>query len=258
VFAPVGEVSVNPGGEPERDDKGLPPVDIKVPDDARELDPDVQAYRRELRARRRDQRHGRLHRSLSRDGVVLPLLACCLILALITGTLLTVFSATSGPLSGLPRSASSASSKPSAAGLEMVTTETVPDATIAVQGASLSAQQLDMMVLVPANCRCTQAFQWLAGVASKAEVLAYVISTPATRAEVASLYRQLPPKLRSTVTIAEEADNQDLLSPAKVPPGITPGQLTAILVGRYSAPTWVSRVSPRDSQTPLTQLLAST
>jgi hypothetical protein len=88
---------VNSGGEPERDEYGLPPVDIEIPDDARELDRDVQAYHRELRAERRRQRRHRLHGSLARDGIVLPLLACCLILALITGTLLTVFTATSDP-----------------------------------------------------------------------------------------------------------------------------------------------------------------
>jgi hypothetical protein len=94
---------VNPGGEPERDDTGLPPVDIEIPDDARELDRDVQSYYRELRAQRRQQRGFRVRGSLTKDGIVLPLLACCLILALITGTLLTVFSATSDPgLSGLP------------------------------------------------------------------------------------------------------------------------------------------------------------
>jgi len=87
---------VNSGGEPERDEYGLPPVDIEIPDDARDLDRDVQAYYRELRAERRRQRRHRLHLSLARDGIVLPLLACCLILALITGTLLTVFTATSG------------------------------------------------------------------------------------------------------------------------------------------------------------------
>ena len=89
------EVSVNSGGEPERDDTGLPPVDIEIPDDARELDRDVQAYYRERRAERRRQRHHRMHGRIARDGIVLPLLACCLILALIAGTLLTVFTATS-------------------------------------------------------------------------------------------------------------------------------------------------------------------
>jgi hypothetical protein len=86
---------VNPGSEPERDNTGLPPVDIEIPDDARELDRDVQAYRREQRALRRQRRSVRLRGSLGKEGIVLPLLACCLILALITGTLLTVFSATS-------------------------------------------------------------------------------------------------------------------------------------------------------------------
>ena len=35
---------------PGRDDGGLPPVNIVIPDDARDLDRDVLAYRRELRA----------------------------------------------------------------------------------------------------------------------------------------------------------------------------------------------------------------
>lgn len=93
---------MNLGGEPERDDFGLPPVDIEVPDDARELDRDVQAYRREQRALRRRQRRMRLGAPLTRDGVVLPLLASCLVLALIAGTLLTVFTAGPGGESSLP------------------------------------------------------------------------------------------------------------------------------------------------------------
>ena len=106
---------MNSGGEPERDETGLPPVDIEIPDDARELDRDVQAYYREQRALRRHLRSVRLRNTLSRDGIVLPLLACCLILALITGTLLTVFTAASdvGPLQpgspGVTRSAAGAS-----------------------------------------------------------------------------------------------------------------------------------------------------
>ena len=91
---------MNLGGEPERDDFGLPPVDIEIPDDARELDRDVQAYHRELRAQRRRMRARRLHGPLTRDGMVLPLLAGCLVLALISGTLLTLFSAGQA---GMPR-----------------------------------------------------------------------------------------------------------------------------------------------------------
>src|SRR5580704_13008970 len=77
---PAGEkVHVNPGGGPDRDDTGLPPVDVEIPDDARELDRDVQAYRREQRARRRQLRSMRIRGTLSRDGTVIPLLICCLI-----------------------------------------------------------------------------------------------------------------------------------------------------------------------------------
>ena len=93
---------MNLGGDPERDDFGLPPVDIEIPDDARELDRDVQAYHRELRAQRRRRRARRLHGPLTRDGMVLPLLAGCLVLALISGTLLTLFSAGQTDMPGLP------------------------------------------------------------------------------------------------------------------------------------------------------------
>ncbi len=79
------------GGEPERDDYGLPPVDIEVPDDARELDRDVQMYHRELRALRRQRLLRRLGGPIARDGMVLPLLASCLALTLLAGTLLTMF-----------------------------------------------------------------------------------------------------------------------------------------------------------------------
>ena len=60
------EVTVNPG----RDE---PPLDIQVPDDARELDRDVLAYHRELRARRRRRALRRLTSPFAGQGTVLPL-----------------------------------------------------------------------------------------------------------------------------------------------------------------------------------------
>ena len=84
---------MNAGGDQGRDDYGLPPVDIEIPDDARELARDVQAYHRELRSRRRRHLARRLYGPLTRDGVVLPLLAGCLALTLVAATMLTVFTA---------------------------------------------------------------------------------------------------------------------------------------------------------------------
>jgi hypothetical protein len=74
---------VNQGGEQGHDDYGLPPVDIEIPDDARELYRDVQAYHRELRALRRHQRSVRWRAPFHRTGVAIPLLAGCLIVALL-------------------------------------------------------------------------------------------------------------------------------------------------------------------------------
>jgi hypothetical protein len=248
---------VSPGGEPERDETGLPPVDIKVPDDARELDRDVQAYRRELRALRRSERRGRWHRALSKDGVLLPLLACCLILALITGTLLTVFTATSNQSLDLPGPPTSATAGRGVPEADMVRNQTLPNAVITAEGERIPVHRLsrDMLVLVPPRCSCAGTLNWLLEVASRASVAAFVIYTPATRAEVESLYGQIHSQLRWRALLAEETDH--VLSPTKVPAGLPPGQLTAILVGSDRRATWVSQLSPRDSQAPLVQALTS-
>jgi hypothetical protein len=89
---------VEPGSDPGRDEYGLPPVDIEVPDDARDLDRDVHAYYRELRALRRHVRVRRLTGPMTRHGLVLPLVAACLALTLLTGSLLTVLSGRQVPL----------------------------------------------------------------------------------------------------------------------------------------------------------------
>jgi hypothetical protein len=215
-------VLVNLGGEPERDDSGLPPVDIEVPDDARELDRDVQAYRRELRALRRRQRRMRLHLPLTHDGIVLPLLASCLVLALIAGTLLTVFTAgpggdlsgatqkptipasstspttdstqpaTSPPVSSPPvsnRAASKPADSPTAApGVAL------PDKAVRFDGARTRLRTLvpAVLALVPAGCDCTSAVRRLARQASAAGVKLYLVGAGHQLASVRELAAQAP------------------------------------------------------------------
>ena len=84
---------MNQGGDTGHDDYGLPRVDIQIPDDARELDRDVQAYHRELRALRRHERSMRWRAPLRRSGMIVPLIAGCLVLAMVAGMVLTMFSA---------------------------------------------------------------------------------------------------------------------------------------------------------------------
>jgi hypothetical protein len=93
-FAP--EVTVNPGGGSGWDDA---PLDIQIPDDARELDRDVLAYHRELRAQRRRNRLRRLTGPFSGPGTVMPLLASILAVCLVAGAMLSVatFSPSTAP-----------------------------------------------------------------------------------------------------------------------------------------------------------------
>src|SRR5580704_15249919 len=184
---PAGEkVHVNPGGGPDRDDTGLPPVDVEIPDDARELDRDVQAYRREQRAQRRRLRGGRLQMVVSRDGMVMPLLICCLIFALITGTLLTFFTSTSLDNAGLPGSGTKPGTKPASPGASArrpgppVAT---PDSALATMVVQVAGQTRRVGALGPAvllvaseDCRCNGAISTVAGQAARAHDAVYLVS----------------------------------------------------------------------------------
>ncbi len=81
----------------DHDDYGLPKVDVVVPDDARELDREVLAYRRELRQERRRARWQRLGRPFTRYGIAAPFIASAVLVALISGVLMTVISPRPNP-----------------------------------------------------------------------------------------------------------------------------------------------------------------
>ena len=270
---------MNSGGEPERDDTGLPPVDIEIPDDARELDRDVQAYYREQRAERRRLRHHRLHSKVSRNGIVLPLLACCLILALITGTLLTVFTATSDqnpttppPAKGASRppvshspaasrgpSTSPASSPAAALNPSVQTGPPLPAGTLVLEATSLQVPlraltlRETMLVLVPPACRCGATVSWLAGIAARhATVQTYLVGTPQTIGEVNDFHSRLPVGLQRAAPVA--LDSQGVLARAYPVKG-----LTAVLVPRHLTGTqpaaYAQNLSAADSPAPLLRAL---
>jgi hypothetical protein len=257
---------VSPGSEPERDDTGLPPVDIEIPDDARDLDRDVLAYRRELRAVRRQQRRNRWHRSLSRDGIVLPLLACCLILALITGTLLTVFTATSDQgLSGPPATGANsapatgrgAAAPPAGPGPHIGPAGLLPRAVVITDdGVPIPVDELSraMLVIVPPGCACRSTLDWLGSVAVKASATAYLVYSSHTRAEVERLYGQLDKEGQSALIPADDAGNV-LTSRASFPVGMPATQLTAILVSPDRIVHYANGLSPTDSRAALIQEL---
>jgi hypothetical protein len=241
---------VNSGGEPERDDTGLPPVDIEIPDDARELDRDVQAYYREQRAERRRLRHGRLHRMLTRDGILLPLLACSLILALITGTLLTVFTATSDQYLGRPPG-NGTGTNPQV----VQTRRPLPLGTLTADGQQVQLRNLGktLLVLLPPTCGCSAAVSWLARVGVSQRASVYLVSTPQTEEEASQLHSQLPASLQADVPVA--FDSHGLLSHTYPVKG-----LTAVMVATRHPPagqsaSYAQQLGPNDDQTPLVQAL---
>jgi hypothetical protein len=79
---------VNPGGDEGWDG---PPLDIDIPDDARELERDVLAYHREQRALRRRRR---LRRIMPGQAGIMPLMASILAVCLVAGMMLSVFTIT--------------------------------------------------------------------------------------------------------------------------------------------------------------------
>jgi len=121
---------VNPGGGSGWDE---PPLDVQIPDDARELDRDVIAYHREQRARRRRRRLRRLTAPFSGPGTVMPLLASILAVCLVAGAMLSV--ATFSPATGSDhQSRPSATATRSAPNSSSAAPTTATSATVSATG----------------------------------------------------------------------------------------------------------------------------
>jgi hypothetical protein len=152
--------------EPGRDDGSLPPVDVVIPDDARELARDVLAYHRELRARRR---HARMRWLIGpfgrvRHAAIFPLVASCVALALLAGTMLSVV--TISP-------ASAPTTQPTVAApttLPLGNVELANGPVIAT-----TALEASVLALIPLNCDCGPTLQSLAKQAKTAGVGVYFV-----------------------------------------------------------------------------------
>jgi hypothetical protein len=158
--------------EPGRDDGNLPPVNVVIPDDARELDRDVLAYRREMRAKRRRQRLARLVRplrlpGLGRNAAIIPLIAICLAITLVGGALLSV--ATMSPASAPTLS------EPGQAGAPAP----LPAGSVQLGGSPVPVRSLvtSAIALVPQNCGCDAQLERLASQAVASDVKVYFAGT---------------------------------------------------------------------------------
>lgn len=223
---------MNAGGDPGQDDYGLPPVDIEIPDDARELDHDVQAYHRELRAQRRRRVASRLSGPLTRDGMALPVIAGCLALTLLAGALLAVFTADRGPFGPVPHASTVRAHLSPAPGR---VGGLLPDATVVVNGRQLPLRDLAgsvlVLALIPPACGCLPQVRQLAGEAAAAGAQAYLAGMGGAR--VLGLSRQV--HLAPTHVIQ---DPHNALAVAYHPAGLTAivvradGTVASIVAGK--------------------------
>lgn len=179
---------MDPGSDPGRDDYGLPRVDIEIPDDARDLDRDVQAYYRELRVARRRRRLRRLTGPLIRHGMVIPLVAGCLALSLLAGTLLTVFGARqlpqqAGMSTAMTRRPTSTASP---------ATGHLPDVRVLVNGKPRPLRALvpALLAWVPPTCGCAATLKQLARQAVATHVAIYFVGTDGAVAQLPALASQ--------------------------------------------------------------------
>ncbi len=222
---------MNPGGEPGRDEDGLPPVDVEIPDDARELDREALAYQREQRARRRRARWSRLLGPLHQHGAILPLVASCVALSMLAGTLLSVFSispaaapvlshsANPGASPGASSGATSGTSSQASPSRPVTEASSLPPGTVYVDGQATPVRGLvrAVLVLVPRNCRCQQAVQQITSQAARAGVRrVYFVGTADRMTDVIQLTRTAG--LGTAVAVKDAAN---VLGAAYHPAGLT-------------------------------------
>lgn len=223
---------MNFGSEPGRDDGGLPPVNMVIPDDARELDRDVLAYRREQRARRRRERFLRLLRPFRGDGpgghsTILPLIATCVALSMLAGAMLSVVTIspasapTVSPVATAPSTGKSGAATPAppamATPLPGGLTE-LPSGTFTVGGATeqVHALRSAALALVPPNCACDKALGWLAAAAGTARVGLYFVGEGGAIPQISALATR-----DGRGVAAAAADTGNVLSAAYRPAGLT-------------------------------------
>jgi hypothetical protein len=205
--------------EPGRDDGNLPPANIVIPDDARELDRDVLAYHREQRAKRRRQRLMRLfgpftRREFGGHAAVLPLIATCVALSMLAGAMLSVV--TIGPASA-PTVASPPQASASPASRPADLTD-LPAATVRLDGKAVPVRSLvsSALALVPADCGCGPALQRLATQAAAARVGLYFVGSGAAIPQLANLTEQYGGGAAAAVY-----DTGNVLAPRYHPAGVT-------------------------------------
>jgi hypothetical protein len=205
----------------DHDDYGLPKVDVVVPDDARELDRDVIAYRREMRQRRRRERWERLGRPFTRYGIAAPFIASAVLIALISGVLMTVISPRPNPRTVQVPPTGPQRLRPGDVGGGL------PTGNVIYRHKRVPAADLvnvaGVVLVVPRDCHCDAAAQGLIRQASGQRLQVWLIADDRTDGADKDVSRLASGTAPGTVLVADDPDRV-LSSTYRV------GGLTAVLV----------------------------
>lgn len=187
-------------------DDGLPEIDVEIPDDIRELDREVQAYRRELRQRRRHALLQRLvpgFRRLGPYGVLAPVIAIALIATAAFGGVLTLL----GPKTTVAPPETSASSSDDAGSADNARVgRPLPNADVTVDGTAgrLSGIRSAVVVSVPKDCRCKPSIDTLVSTARTTGVAVYFSGDHAETTSLAQQAGRYPHVLDDATTVLRE------------------------------------------------------
>jgi hypothetical protein len=218
--------------DPGWDDGGLPPANAAIPDDARELDRDVLAYRRELRAQRRRELLTRIlrpsrwrgggHRGGDRGGgdrgghsPILPLIVTCVALAMLAGAMLSVVTISPAAAPTVP---SRANATATAAASLPVGLTMLPSGTVRLDGRTEPVRGMTsaVLALVPGGCGCAPALRRLASQAVNARVGLYFVGEGPTIPRLPALTAQDGDGAAVAVS-----DNKNVLGSVYRPAGLT-------------------------------------
>jgi hypothetical protein len=188
----------------DHDDYGLPKVDVVVPDDARELDRDLIAYRREMRQERRRARWQRLGRPFTRYGIATPFIASAVLVALISGVLMTVVSPRPNPRSVRMSPGGPTSTRPGTAGGALPPGHlVVGNRRVPVSGVINVA---GVVLLLPRDCRCDTAVADVVRQAGAAQLQVWMVADGRTGKDADDVRRLADATSHGLAAVADDPD----------------------------------------------------
>ncbi len=164
-------------GFPGRFDASDDLLRVVVPDDLRELDAEVAAYRRELEAARRLERRRRWRHRVTpgwaRGGLPSPIFTAVLLVIATTGLLLSVFA----PVTQDRQRAAPISSLASPKQAPGTVKGLLPDVQLLTDGQPISTRAIRpaVFVLVPAGCKCVAQIRDIVGQANEVPPAPYIV-----------------------------------------------------------------------------------